>query len=141
MQGSWKKSRIHDQDYRYRLKKILEEALNGVEVYCPFQNHPRSLAYRKEQMQEVFFEHIEKAAQSDVIVAYLPEASMGSAIELWEAFKEKRVILTISPLKENWVIKTLATRNFTSLEEFEAFIRSGRLKELILHREPAARNG
>jgi hypothetical protein len=133
MQGSCKEPRIHNQDYRLRLKKTLEENLADADVYCPFQNHPRSLGYDKGRMREVFFEHIEKASQADIIVAYLPEASMGSAIEIWEAFQKEKIILTISPLKENWVIKTLATKNFSSLEEFENFLREGRMKELFVH--------
>jgi hypothetical protein len=133
MQGSCKEPCIHNQDYRLRLKKALEETLADADVYCPFQNHPRSLGYDKGRMREVFFEHIEKASQADIIVAYLPEASMGSAIEIWEAFQKEKIILTISPLEENWVVKTLATRNFTSFEEFEDFLRAGRMKELFVH--------
>lgn len=133
MQGSCREPRIHNQEYRLRLKKVLEETLVEADVYCPFQNHPRSLGYAKGRMREVFFEHIEKASHADIIVAYLPEASMGSAIEIWEAFRKDKIILTISPLKENWVIKTLATRNFLSIDEFENFLRAGRMKELPLH--------
>jgi hypothetical protein len=133
MQGSCKESRIHNQDYRLRLKKALEETLPDADVYCPFQNHPGSLGYDKGRMREVFFEHIEKASEADIVIAYLPEASMGSAIEIWEAFQKEKIILTISPMEENWVIKTLATKNFSSLEKFEVFLRAGRMKELFVH--------
>jgi len=66
-----------------------------------------------------------------VLIAYLPEASMGTALEIWEASRAGRIILTISPLAENWVIKALATRNFVTLEEFADFVLQGKFESLL----------
>ncbi|MCK5733209.1 MAG: hypothetical protein KAI38_03425, partial [Candidatus Latescibacteria bacterium] len=64
-------------------------------------------------------------------VAFLPEASMGTAIEMWEAFQRGRVVLAVSPLRENWVVKFLADAVLDSLEGLETFITSGELDVLI----------
>ena len=131
IQGSQPGTRIHDQAYRQRLKSILESALPAAQVYCPLENHPNSIGYALDRAQPVFFGHVDRAAQSEVIVAYLPEASMGTAIEIWEAYRRGRIIFVISPLTENWVIKLLATRHFATLGEFETFVQSGQLRQFL----------
>jgi len=131
IQGSEHGKGIHDQDYRNRLKAVLRRALPGADVYCPIENHPESVEYDEERARRVFLEHVAKAGDADIVVAYLPQASMGTAIEIWQAYERGRVILTISPLADNWVIRLLSTLNFASLDEFESFVDSGRLAELI----------
>ncbi len=131
IQGSREGEGIHDQDYRARLKSVLEAALDGAQVYCPFENHPQSVGYDDDRARSVFVGHVEQARDTDIIVAYLPEASMGTAIEIWEAYRAERIVFTISPLAENWVIKLLGTRNFLTLEEFEEFVESGELRKFL----------
>jgi hypothetical protein len=56
----------------------------------------------------------------DVVVAFLPEASMGTAIEIWEAFRHGRRVVTISPLERNWVVRYcshLVLEDFSALEQ------------------------
>jgi hypothetical protein len=130
MQGSRREPSLYNQDYRLRIKQILS-GVNNIEIYCPYEKHPRSLTYNRAKLKEVFLDHIKKAATADVIIAYLPEASMGTALEIWEASRSGRIILTISPLTENWIIKALATRNFRDLEEFEEFVRRGEFESLL----------
>jgi hypothetical protein len=67
------------------------------------------------------------AGQVDVLVAYVPEASMGTAIEMWEAHHAGVQVLTISPMAENWVVKLLSSRVFPTLEAFGAFVADGGL--------------
>ena len=43
--------------------------------------------------------------QFDLLIAYVPEASMGTAIEMWEAHQHARVVVTITPLSHNWVVQ------------------------------------
>jgi len=68
---------------------------------------------------------IVEAGRADIVVAYLSEASMGTALEMWRAYEKGIPILTISPLAENWVVKFLSTQVFATLEEFEAFVGEG----------------
>lgn len=74
------------------------------------------------------FEHlVNEAASADAIIAYLPTASNGTAIEIWEASRRGKPVFTISPMTENWVIKFYSTRVFSTMEEFATFVRSGEL--------------
>jgi len=137
MQGSRQEPSLHNQDYRPKIKKILSRVKN-IEIYCPYENHPRSLTYDQAKLKEVFLDHLRKAASVDLLIAYLPEASMGTALEIWEASRAGRGIITISPLAENWVIKALVNRNFRNLEEFEQFVNRGELEVLLQTRRTKA---
>ena len=134
MQGS-RPDGIHGQDYRERLKHILTTAFPEDEVFCPFENHPESVGYDEDVGRGVFFDLVARASDSDVVVAYLPEASMGTAVEMWQAFRAGRLVVVISPLAENWVVKFLAHRICADLAEFEALVSSGSLARLIAERK------
>jgi len=130
IQGSIEELEIHSQDYRVRIREMLKKHFPEAEVFCPVEHHPNSLYYAFEEGQRTFFDLMAEAGKADVLVAFLPEASMGTAIEMWEAFQRGRVVLAVSPLKENWVVKFLADAVLNSLEDLEIFITSGQLKVL-----------
>ena len=134
IQGSIHGREIHTQDYRKHLKDVLLRHVPGAEVYCPIENHPDSLGYSEARGREVFFGHVERAAESDVLVAFLPEASMGTAVEMWEAHQRGTIVLTVSPLRENWTVKFLSTRVFEDLDAFERFTQSGELQRMLAGR-------
>lgn len=131
IQGSKSELVIHPQDYRTYIRDILERHVPDAEVYCPIENHPNSLEYDDGRARSVFMEHVELAAASDVLVAFLPEASMGTAVEMWEAHNRGRIVLTVTPMAANWTVKFLSTRVFCDLDSFECFVTSGELAELI----------
>ncbi len=131
IQGSIHGSAIHPQEYRRRLKAMLLKHVSGADVYCPMENHPDSLGYSDARGREVFLGHVERAAASDVLVAFLPEASMGTAVEMWEAHRRGTIVLTVSPMRENWTVKFLSTRLFADLDAFERFVTSGELERLL----------
>ena len=127
MQGSRTDERVTDQSYRGVITRILQENLETVEVVDPWALHPESKEYDAERAMETFESMNALAAQIDVLVAYLPEASMGTAIEMWEAYRAGAHLFTISHMSHNWVVKLLSSRVFTTLEEFEAFVQDGGL--------------
>jgi hypothetical protein len=43
--------------------------------------------------------------ETDLLIAFVPEATMGTAIEMWEAARHGRVVVTISPLDLNWAVQ------------------------------------
>ena len=135
IQGSIPHKGIHNQDYRQELKTLLKKHFPDGKVYCPFDNHPNSLNYGTKKSKSVFFDLMGRARDADVLIAFLPEASMGTAIEMWEAYHKKKVIISISPLKENWVVKYLSTAVFNDITAFERFIKNGELKALIESRK------
>jgi len=63
----------------------------------------------------------------DVLLAFVPEASMGTAIEIWEAHQNGRAVITISRLIHNWSVQFLSDEVYTDVEQFEAALVSGRL--------------
>ncbi|HWP29160.1 MAG TPA: hypothetical protein VNM50_06435, partial [Chloroflexota bacterium] len=104
IQGSHRGRELHDQTYRDRLKAILRAYLPEAEVCCPIDLHPSGIDYAPAEQRRAFFSLVETAAQADLLIAYLPEASLGTAIEMWEAYHHGRVVVVITPMRENWVI-------------------------------------
>jgi hypothetical protein len=131
IQGSHQGRELHDQSYRDHLKRILATYLPDAEVCCPIDLHPSAIDYGAEEQRRAFFGLIEAASQADLLVAYLPQASLGTAIEIWEAYHQGHVVVVISPIRENWVINLLADSVLPSLEAFEAFVRDGALAKLL----------
>ena len=128
MQGSRTDDRVSDQDYRQFITRVLREHVNPVDVIDPWALHPESEGYDNEQARATFIRMSELAGQADLLVAYAPEATMGTAIEIWEAHRAGATVLTISPMLDNWVVKLLSSRVFPSLETFEAYVADGGLK-------------
>jgi hypothetical protein len=125
IQGSKHGQEIHSQDYRTRIKEALEEHVSDAVIHCQFELHPESVNYPASEGRLVFFQGVAQASVCDVVIAYLPEASMGTAIEMWEAQQAGKIVFSISPMGTNWVINYLSRRVFTDIESFLEFIRSG----------------
>lgn len=132
MQGSHAGTALHRQDYRARLKQILTRHFPGAEIYDPLADHRDSVAYDDETGRQVFYRHNRMCREVDVVVAFVPEASMGTAIEMWEAHEHGRgVVIAISPLRHNWAIKFCSHAVFADLDEFEAALADGSTQRKI----------
>ncbi len=70
--------------------------------------------------KETLFALLELAMRSDLVIAYLPVASMGTALEMYSAYQSGVPVVTISPLQENWVVRATSRRQFRDLESFIA---------------------
>lgn len=123
IQGSKKGKVLHNQDYRKDLKRILEKYFPEARIIDPVAVHPESVYYTYETGKKVFHNSIKQALSSDLVITYLPEASMGTAIEMWECHRKKVPVWTISPLRENWVVKFLSKKVFSSLNDFESYLK------------------
>lgn len=131
IQGSSQDMSVHQQSYRDVLKPMLQDVFPDAHILCPVSDHPNSVAYSDEKAGKVFHYHLDEVRKSDCLIVYLPEASMGSAIEMWIAYEEKIPIITISPMITNWVIRLLSTKNVANLDEFIKLIKSGKLFEIL----------
>jgi len=127
MQGSLPGVEVHSQDYRVRVKQIVNQYYPQIEVVCPWELHPNSPDYGPDMARETLLSMAALAAQCEILVAFLPQASMGTALEMCRAYDGRRTILTISPLQSNWVVQSLSDRIFPTLVEFEAYVTGGRL--------------
>ncbi len=131
MQGSHSKRTMHDQNYRVRLKALLLEHFPNAQVYDPRADHSASIDYDDRTGRSVFFGHNQMCREIDVLVAFLPEASMGTAIEMWEAHTHGAVVIAISPLAVNWAVRFLSHIIFADEIGFEAALVSGELEREI----------
>lgn len=132
MQGSRQDLDICSQDYRTAITDIILERYPEAEIVCPLDLYPDSPYYGPEEGKRTFMDLTTRAREADVLIAYLPEASMGTAIEMWEAHGAGIPILTISPMVENWVVKFLSTRIFPGLADFARFISDDGLRRMAL---------
>lgn len=131
IQGSSQGRELCDQSYRERLAQLLKEVFPHAEVVNPYDLHPNSIDYSLEKGKATFLKMVSRAAQCDVLIAYLPEASLGTAIEMWECSRVGIPIWTISPMKENWVIKFFSQHIFSTLEEFQKFLFAEAREEVL----------
>lgn len=113
---------MHDQDYRARIAEVIRRRFPDACIMDPVALHPNSLDYSDEQARETFFAMIEKARAADVVIAFVPSCSMGTAVEMWEARRAGKPVITISPLTRNWAVRYLSTHVVDSVEELEAVL-------------------
>lgn len=134
MQGSstseTTKKTLNDQNYRETLKTILKKYDKSCEIHDPYDK-PKE--YLKDQehlfsdnkfITDLFEEILFEMRKCDVIVSYLPQASMGSSIELWEAYKLKKEVYVITEMTQNWVTRICSNQMFESIESFEEFMKN-----------------
>ena len=131
IQGSSRDNSIHSQEYRSRIKNILRQAYPDAEICDPFDGHENSVDYDDEMGKRTFFNHLEKVRGSDLLVAYLPHASLGTAVEIWESHRNNIPVWTISPMRTNWVIRFCSERLFDDIESLAEFLRSENVKAEI----------
>jgi len=106
----------------------LKKYLPDTEIIDPVEIHPESAYYDSEEARKVFFQSVKNCLGCNLMIAYLPEASMGTAVEMWESFRNNIPVWTISPLEENWAIRILSTKNFLSFDDLETYLKDN-LKE------------
>ena len=131
MQGSHTEAVLHAQDYRQQFKRLLQSRFPTAEVYDPLTDHSNSLTYDDATGRTVFFGHNQMCREVDVLFAFVPEASMGTAIEMWEAYQHGAAVITISPLRHNWAVKFLSHTVYNDVAEFEAALESGEVARRI----------
>jgi hypothetical protein len=131
MQGSCLGRDLHPQDYRSRIMAVVRDVYPQAEIVDPWALHPGSVDYPPEKARATLLEMTRAAGESDVVVAYLPQASMGTALEMYEAHRRGRIVISISPLGENWVVQYLSNRVLPDLDVFEAWVRAGELARLV----------
>jgi nucleoside 2-deoxyribosyltransferase len=131
IQGSKKGQTVHSQDYRNELKRLITNSHRNIEIFDPVDGHQESINYDDARAREVFFGHLKIIDSCDMLIAFLPEASMGTAIEMREAFEKKIPIITISPMTSNWVIRLLSFKNFETVKDFERFVSKNDIGKLV----------
>ncbi len=128
IQGSLKDPTIHVQGWRGPVTRMFAEHLPEASVYDHFAKHPGGIDYDLPRIKATLEEGNSACAASDIVVCWLPEASMGTAIEMYLAHQAGRLVLAITPMAPNWVVRAFSTRIFPDLEAFEAYLASGEIR-------------
>ncbi len=131
MQGSHTGAVLHNQDYRRHLADLLRQHFPAADVYDPLTDHGNSIEYDDQTGRQVFFGHNLMCRKIDVLLAFVPEASMGTAIEMWEAYQHGAVVVTISPMEINWAVKFLTHLLYADVESLQTDLESGELARRI----------
>ena len=131
MQGSKKGRGIQGQDYRQLIRDAVKIHNPDAEIVDPFSLFPGSVEFDDRRARQVLFEMAAEAGSSDIVIAYLPKASMGTALEMIRAYDNGKTIISISPMDENWLIRAVSAKIFPSLDEFCVWASQTHLAELI----------
>ncbi len=124
MQASNHGKGIVDQTYRNVLADALAARWPDVEVIDPLRLHPNSVDYGDPQAKQTLLELLALAGGSDLVLAYLPVASMGTALEMYSAHQHGVPVVTISPLAENWVVRAFSRRVYPDVASFMAAVQA-----------------
>lgn len=121
---------IHPQDYRGRIMELVAEHVPGAEFVEPHAENPDRLAWDRERKAELFLRNVAEAGRSDLLIAWLPEASMGTAVEMYEAYRAGVPILAVSALASNWTVFSLASHCLPSLDALRDFLAGPEFRQL-----------
>jgi len=122
IQGSARDKSIHSQDYREMIKTIISDALPDAVVIDPYDGHQDSVNYDDSKGKAVFEMALENIRQSDLVIAFLPCASMGTAIELWECYRTGIPVWSITEMKDNWIVRFCSEKIFENIESFAEYL-------------------
>ena len=131
MQGSNVESVLHAQGYRQHLREVISTAHPEAAVVCPAELNPDSVAYDDIAARRAFMDELDLAARCDVLVAFAPVATMGTAVEMYRAHEAGRLVFTVSPMASNWAVRFLSDRVFRDFTEFETFVFEGDLGRAV----------
>ncbi|MGD8398457.1 MAG: hypothetical protein PVG11_06335 [Anaerolineae bacterium] len=131
MQGSRRDRFIDDQGYRGTIARAILAHHPEAEIVDPNELHPEGTDYDDETAQKTLLALLELAGGADLLVAYAPQASMGTAIEMWEAYRARAPVVTISPMTANWVVRYLSAVVLPDMHAFSAWVSEGGLTRLL----------
>ncbi len=121
MQGSLQGDGLYDQGYRQQIAAVVHAHFPTAQVIDPWALHPASLDYDDELAQQTFFHFCQLAGHVDLLIAYLPEASIGTAVEMWEAHRHRVPVIAVTPMA-GWSVRFLSWRLCRSIDELDALL-------------------
>ena len=134
MQGARTDDQIDDQDYRVRITEALQTYLPGVHISDPWALNPGSVDYDEDRARRTFHNMTELAGTADLLIAYLPTVSMGTAMEMWQAYQTDTYIVAVTPHEHHWAIKFTADEIVPDLDSLFAKIENGTFSRVLQRR-------
>lgn len=135
MQANRRDTLLESQDYRLQLREALRRHLPNVQLIDPWAENPNSLDYDDGQARHTFLTMTAKASEADLLIAYLPLPSMGTAMEMWQAYQGNTYIIAITPFVHHWAIRFTANEILPDLDSLLEWLENGRFQQEIV---PAA---
>ena len=132
MQANRHDTLLESQDYRLRLSAALSHHVPNVQLIDPWADNPGSLGYNDEQARHTFLTMTAQASEADLLIAYLPLPSMGTAMEIWQAYQGNTYIIAITPFVHHWAIRFTANQILPDLDSLLELLENGRfLQEIV----------
>ena len=131
MQGNRSDRFIDDQSYRTHITEVFQSYLPEAQIIDPFALHPYSVDYDEDKARHTFLGLTRQAGQVDLLIAYLPKASMGTAMEMWQAYQNNTYIIAVTPLLHNWAIRFTAHEILPDLDTLIVDIKNGRIAHIL----------
>jgi len=131
IQGSHRGASNENQCYRNSIKDIILRYHPYAKIICPWELFPNSAMAGTQRMHEIIDGCVDHAKKADIVVAYLPVASMGTAVELWESYHIGIPNIIISPMQNNLLIQKVANVLVRDMEQFEKRVLKGVLDRLL----------
>lgn len=131
MQGVRRDDQIDDQHYRVRIREALYKQLPDIRITDPWALNPNSVTYDADRARHTFLTMTKEAGRADLLIAYLPVPSMGTAMEMWEAFQAQTYIIAVTPLIHHWAVRFTANEIVPDLDGLVADIENGRIPQLL----------
>lgn len=130
IQGSKTGEDVHAQNWRTPIIEAVARHIPEAEVYCHFTQHPNSITYEGDKILDTFEDGLRRVIAADLVIAYIPSASMGTAIEMYEAHRNGTPVISITPMETNWVVRLYSDKIFPDVESFEQYLAGDGAEEL-----------
>lgn len=124
---------VINQDYRKQIKAIVSRKFPAADIVDPMDYFHDGLSFNIEQSVKCFAFCLASASNADMIIAYLPEASIGTGMEIYEAFLKHRNIVIITPMTTNWALLFASDVLCESIEEFQRIFNNGDLDYMFVN--------
>lgn len=116
MQGARLDDQIDEQDYRLKIVRTIQENNPDAQITDPWALNPHSVRYDEDRARKTFLTMTAKAGEADILIAYLPIVSMGTAMEMWEAYRSHTYIIAVTPHIHHWAIRFTADEILPDLD-------------------------
>lgn len=158
MQGNNPDASMADQEYRRSIANIIKKHMPEAEIFDPLIEQMKRFATRQKELLESaseldkvkllytdsfkdglkdltqsFHEICTIAGECNALIAYIPkgQASMGTAVEMWCAYTNKKPVITVSELKQNLTVLACSDIILPSLKELDQVLSEGWLSKKL----------
>lgn len=135
MQGDRIDNQIDDQNYRLQITNALRVHLPDAQIIDPWALNPGSVYYDDARARRVFHDMTALAGTADLLIAYLPTVSMGTAMEMWQAYQSRAYIVAVTPHVHHWAIRFTADQIVPDLDSLFRLIEDGTFSRILQERQ------